>query len=132
MNNAAQNLDAGVQHLIGRVIKSVEVGKSEGRVKFYLKDGTALAIWHEHDCSDCVYLEDIIGIDTVTQLTGETVLDAYVSYRVGEHDKDSTWGRFSVWVFLMLRTNNYSVVFRWYGTSNGYYSECPDSYSWTE
>lgn len=28
----------------------------------------------------------------------------------------------------VLRTNNYTVTFRWYGSSNGYYSMCPDTF----
>lgn len=38
----------------------------------------------------------------------------------------------SQWTFLVLRTNNYTVTFRWYGSSNGYYSMCPDTFIWKE
>lgn len=133
MNEDAEDLDDGVKKLIGQTISSVHVDMSDGEVKFYLKSGATLRIWHEHQCSEWVYLEDISGIDSVNQLEGETVLDAYVSYNEGEQvEDDDGYMNDSTWSFLILRTNNYTVVFRWLGTSNGWYSMCPDSFSWEE
>lgn len=131
MNQDAEDLDDVVKKLIGKTISHVWVDMNDGELEFRLSTNNVLHIWHQHQCCECVYLADIAGVDSVNQLEGETVLDAYVSYSDGGPVEDEDHND-SQWTFLVLRTNNYTVTFRWYGSSNGYYSMCPDTFIWKE
>lgn len=83
MNQDAEDLDDGVKKLIGKTISHVWVDMNDGELEFRLSTNNVLHIWHQHQCCECVYLADIAGVDSVNQLEGETVLDAYVSYSDG-------------------------------------------------
>lgn len=87
MNQDAEDLDDGVKKLIGKTISHVWVDMNDGELEFHLSTNNVLHIWHQHQCSECVYLADIAGIDSLNQLEGETVLDACVSYSDGERMK---------------------------------------------
>lgn len=53
------------------------------------------------------------------KLIGKTISHVWVDMNDGELE-------------FRLSTNNYTVTFRWYGSSNGYYSMCPDTFIWKE
>lgn len=113
--------DAAFSDLVGKTIKEIR-GAEEGsdEVMFVLDDGTRYRMHHLQDCCECVYLADVIG--DILDVVGSPIVSAEeVSTsdgdRIGEYDDSFTW------TFYKLDTVKGGVTLRWYGSSNGYYSE---------
>ena len=119
-------LDVSFEELKGKVItaiKGMEHGSDE--VLFECSDGSRYNMHHEQDCCESVYIEDVVG--DVRDLIGNPILvaeessnrdDAPKSYDGYEHVPDSY-----TWTYYKLDTIKGGVSIRWYGESNGYYSE---------
>lgn len=109
--------------LIGKTI--TDVLQSDDLIEFKTTDGTTYQMYHSQDCCESVYVGDIAG--DLNSLIGETVLQAYEETStdlppLGEYDESYTW------TFYRIRTIKDTIVIRWYGTSNGYYSESVEFY----
>jgi hypothetical protein len=76
-------------------------------------------LFHDQDCCEQVNLEEVIG--DFDDLIGTPIL---LAEEVVNFDHDPKNGDDSyTWSFYKLSTIKGSVTLRWYGTSNGYYSE---------
>lgn len=109
----------GIEELKGKVLAEVRnTGYDE--LYFYTVDGDSYQMYHEQDCCEHVELEDIIG--DLDDLIGEPILMA--EEVIGEDPTHVYEGEASeTWTFYKLATIKGYVTLRWYGTSNGYYSE---------
>ena len=90
-------------------------------VMFTLGDGSKYILYHDQDCCESVAIEDVVG--STDDLVGSPILSAEESSssdNLKEHDESATW------TFYRIGTAKGSVVIRWYGSSNGYYSERVD------
>jgi hypothetical protein len=102
----------------GKVPVDIEVDHSE--IKFKFSDGSFAHMFHSQECCECVTLEDING--DFNDLLNKPILVAEVRTNRGTlEDYDSC-----TWTFYTFRGIGGSVDLRWYGTSNGYYSESVD------
>ena len=110
-------VDNGIKTLEGETITSVET--SDDKIKFHLASGETVVMYHEQDCCENVYVEDIDG--DIQRLAGQAVLLA--EERTNSDNPLDTWDESHTWTFYTIRTNLDTVTIRWYGTSNGYYSE---------
>lgn len=101
--------------LLGQTI--VEITGKEGEDKIVIKtnDKTYL-MYHEQDCCETVVVEDIVG--DLNDLIGSPITMAEEVSQEGE----SEWGT-ATWTFYKLATIKGYVTIRWFGESNGYYSE---------
>jgi hypothetical protein len=131
MNTYVNALD-----LLGKTLVKIDVRDDE--IYFTCDDGTKYKMYHMQDCCENVYLEDVIG--DIDDLLNHPLLEAEeVSCRepkelpseelmwltlqsvdFGSYDESQTW------TFYKFRTVKGCVTLRWYGTSNGYYSENVD------
>ena len=107
------------EDFVGLTFESVT---TDGReiINFKATDGREFYMVHFDDCCESVYIEDIAG--DLEDLVGAEILEAYESVNssdppLSEYDESYTW------TFYRARTEKGTVVIRWYGTSNGYYSE---------
>lgn len=104
-----------IDYLIGKVcFKVTQIGDDE--LRFYLNNGKVLIMYHEQDCCERVEIEEIHG--DLYDLCNTPILKAFTSSRDGS-DGDGS----ETWTFYKLATIKGWVDIRWYGTSNGYYSE---------
>ncbi len=90
---------------------------------FYRGDGNVVEFCHQQDCCEDVYLEDIDG--DIDDIIGEKILSA----EERTEERTDNYGYYSEriqWTFYHIRTAKGCVVIRWYGSSNGYYSENVD------
>jgi len=111
----------GIEDLKGKTFDSVE-SDSDG-ITFKNKD-EQYRLFHEQDCCEAVNLEDICG--NIDDLVGSPIIEAEESCNSGE-EKDY---EHYTWSFYKIGTVKGFVTLRWYGTSNGYYSETASLYKW--
>jgi hypothetical protein len=109
--------------LIGQTMTSVENVDDE-EIRFTTTNGKQYKLYHEQDCCESVTVEDIVG--DLTDLVGSPILLAEESVSNDyPEDCDRIYGT-STWTFYKLATVKGYVDIRWYGSSNGYYSESVD------
>lgn len=113
-NELLQNL------MVGKEFNSVYVSGDNDRLVFSkynsTKDEQGITFYHEQDCCECVSIEDICG--DLNDLRATPILSAEVVTNEGYNDDGSY-----TWTFYKFSTIKGDVTVRWYGTSNGYYSE---------
>lgn len=116
------NKHEAIKSMVGRTFTSVTAG--DVRLSFTSEDGKTFCFTHYDSCCESVEIEDIVG--DLSDLVGSPlVLAEEVSSEPdpgpkGEYDESYTW------TFYRFATVKGTVTVRWYGTSNGYYSESVD------
>lgn len=79
-------------------------------------------MWHDQDCCESVTVEDIYGDPSV--LYRGPISVARVTTSDSDHsDPLNTYDESWTWTFYTIGTVFGLVDIRWYGESNGYYSE---------
>ena len=119
-----------VSDLIGKTFDSVANIDNE-RVRFHSEAGQSYAMYHSQDCCEHVYLEDVCG--DLADLENTPILSAsedssHDANPVGVSPPNDYTDDSFTWTFYNFRTIKGSVTLRWYGSSNGYYSESVDIY----
>ncbi len=117
-----ENPKAPFTELIGKTLQSVTVLGHDEQVEFVCDDGVVFVMHHYQDCCESVTVESITG--DLSDLIGSPILHAEEStsdtdpggYTKG-HNESFTW------TFYKLATVKGWVDIRWFGSSNGYYSE---------
>lgn len=129
-----------IKILEGKVIteiKGLEEGSDE--VIFTTNEGVQYKMYHSQDCCESVSIDDVCG--DISDLLNTPILK---SEEVSNEDFEKSFensfnivnewgskvdekGRYKpeshTWTFYKLATINGYVDIRWYGESNGYYSE---------
>lgn len=110
--------------LIGKKIVEVSGLKAQSTyVYFRTECGKEYGMVHHQDCCESVDVEDVDG--SAEDLVNATVMDARVETRsLGDEGVEAREAYDSfTYTFYHIRTDRGYVVIRWYGSSNGYYSE---------
>lgn len=113
---------ASVEVLVGKTlldVRGLEAGSE--RVEFVCDDGTSYRMYHLQDCCESVLVEEVIG--DVADLIETPVLAAEES---SNHENRDEIDDSCTWTFYRFQTAKGSLTLRWFGTSNGYYSESVD------
>ena len=112
------------EDLMGKTLTSIVRAEDDDHLIFTTESGEKYAMYHSQDCCEHVYIEDVCG--DLDDLIGEPILEAEeVTHRdetpegisLPGHDDSYTW------TFYKLATKKGFVTLRWFGSSNGYYSE---------
>ena len=106
--------------LIGKTLISAEVGATilgDDQICFKTSDGEVYVMLHKQDCCESVSIDDICG--DLGSLIGDEILLAEET----TSEDHPYFQNSSTWTFYHLRTVHSTVTIRWYGTSNGCYSE---------
>ena len=105
--------------LVGETITDiVGVDQYSEEIIFICASGKQVKMYHEQDCCESVSLEDFNG--DVNDLRGATVISA--EERVECPNNEDNYAS-ATYTFYDIQTDKGSLWLRWYGTSNGYYSE---------
>lgn len=119
------NYDVKFEDLLGKVLVSIE-NRDDEYLIFTTKDGKEYMLYHSQDCCESVTIEDICG--NLNDLLNMPILLAEEVIQRDENPLNANiphpeWQDSFTWTFYKLSTNKGSVTIRWYGESNGYYSE---------
>lgn len=110
--------------MVGKTFLSVEgLHPDSDQIVFKFTDGSVYNMWHEQDCCECVTVDDVCG--DLDDLIDGVVLDAREDTNSTDPFGKTGWDveESFTWTFYTIQTNKGSVVIRWFGSSNGYYSE---------
>lgn len=118
----SDHCDVGV--LLGQTLVAVGVNTEKDEICFETSDGRKYLMFHSQGCCESVSIEDIVG--DLNDLLGEPLLVAEEVSSEGTPAKDPKWDESFTWTFYKFATRKGYVDIRWYGTSNGYYSEAVD------
>ena len=101
-----------IDHIVGQTALD-----GQDRLIFTTRCGKRYEMYHSQDCCESVNIEDICG-------DLEDLLDTpvFLAEEVSNFKEGGGCGS-ETWTFYKIVTAKGGVTIRWYGTSNGYYSE---------
>lgn len=114
-----------IEELIGKILIKIDQ-KPDDEIIFHTSDGTAYRMSHYQDCCESVTVEDICG--DLNDLLNTPIVQAFEKTNSEENPPDvkKEYQDSFTWTFYTLSTIKGTVTIRWYGESNGYYSESVD------
>lgn len=122
MKNFKDNVT--VLPIIGKTVTSIEgLEKGSDEIIFHCSDGSHYKMYHEQDCCESVTVDDISG--NINCLVGEPLLKAEEFTRVPDEEEcnnNCLWDSVTFTFYNFATIKGY-VQIKWFGESNGYYSE---------
>lgn len=126
--------DFSMDQMLGKTIKKIDKGDLESKDDsvVFLTENEMFVFTHFTDCCESVYLDDICG--DLSDLLDSPLIEAEeVSSCEGQPSPESKFtddydDESETWTFYKFATAKGCVTLRWYGTSNGYYSESVDRF----
>lgn len=118
------------KELIGKTFNEVYVGSEndpDDEMSFIDCKGRGFKFYHEQDCCEGVGIEEVIG--DLDNLINAPILEAEEVIYDDENPNGVKVPKYQEsfqWTFYKFATIKGSVTVRWYGESNGYYSESVD------
>lgn len=110
------------EQLIGKKFDRVYQSEYDGNDAIYFEnENEAFVLTHTQDCCEDVYIDDLGG--DLDDLIGNELNIAECVYQYGDTD----YGTYT-WSFIKFATIKGYVDIKFYGSSNGYYSEAASVY----
>ena len=112
---------AKFSELIGKTITEIE--REENFLKFITSDGDRYVMKHDQECCETVTLEEVIG--DLGDLIDSPIVEASKEsgHLLPVKEDDGYASDSYTWTFYKIGSQKGFVTLRWYGESNGYYSE---------
>lgn len=111
------------EEMVGRTMKSAVRDGDE--IIFTAEDGHKFRFYHSQDCCESVSIDDVCG-DLNDLVRVPLVMAERADSEPPERGPDDYVPESETWTFYRFATEKGFVTVRWYGTSNGYYSESVD------
>lgn len=117
--------DLKISELLGKTLNKIDGDRNSDEIIFHTTDGHTYRMHHDQDCCESVTIEDIAGdlqdlLHTpITRAEEPSSLDGFDSSKPSSDFSNDSFS----WTFYILGTNKGTVTLRWFGSSNGYYSE---------
>lgn len=115
-NNQCNRYLINFSSLLGEIITGIEV--NDNQIWFCTASDDVFVMLHEQECCEDVYLQDIVGALSDLLNTPLLLAEEVTNSGIAEDDCYSC-----TWTFYKLGTIKGYVDLKWYGSSNGYYSE---------
>ena len=116
--------ETGFSVLVGKTLVSVDAKEGADTALLVCSDGSRYRMSHVQDCCESVIINDVVG--DVDDLIGSPILMAEESTSDQSPEGLYSNPESQTWTFYKLATIKGYVTIRWWGTSNGYYSESVD------
>lgn len=108
-----------IDSLVGEVLSYVDIADDE--IMLTTESGRRFKIFHYQDCCESVYIESTEG--AWAQLIGKPIIAAtHESEDGSEYNGEYRYDSCTK-TKITFKVNDATVISRWIGTSNGYYSE---------
>ncbi len=108
--------------LVGYTLRDVR--QDGDSIELTLENGDTYSLSHSQSCCESVTIEDISG--NLQDLVGFPIIRAEENTNTDDPTPDGALAESYTWTFYRIQTVNGLVVVRFYGSSNGYYSETVD------
>ncbi len=99
------------------------------RVVFLTTEGRIFSLYHSQDCCESVTLLDVCG--DVDDVCGAPLWLAEESSNCDDAPPEGRGDDSNTWTFYRMACSKGAVTLRWFGSSNGYYSESVDFFEET-
>lgn len=106
--------------LVGRTLRTVTQNGRES-IRFESITGEQWEMFYEPDCCASCEIEDVVG--DLDDLVGVPIIMAEAGTNHGNPRPSEYPDESFTWTFYRFATAKGYVTIRWYGSSNGYYSE---------
>lgn len=118
-------MDSDITKIVGEVLTHIDTDENNETIRLTTKSGRVFLIYHSQDCCESVRVVDTKG--DWHKLVGKVVVEASAIARSdgdvpAEIEYSDSWTE----TVLTFRTDDETVISRWIGESNGYYSESVD------
>jgi hypothetical protein len=90
-------------------------------ILFECNDGKQFKMDHDQDCCESVSVEDVVG--DVNDLIGFPIVSYEESSNSDNPPPNNSYNESYTWTFYKFQSTRGHVTIRWFGSSNGYYSE---------
>ena len=118
MNYTDWHAEAKIADMVGKVFTSV---RNENTELVFENATERFVFFHQQDCCEHVSIEDVCG--ELQDLIGEPLLMAEEVEGQTPVDFDEAEHESVTWTFYKFATRKGYVDVRWFGESNGFYSE---------
>lgn len=119
----ATDHETQIETLAGETLTHIDVDEKENVILLTTESGRQVRIEHDQDCCESVYIEDTEG--DWRELIGKPIIAATEEIIPGGDPPPQypdSWTRTN----LTFKVDGATVINRWIGESNGYYSETVD------
>lgn len=108
--------------LLGEILTHIDIDENNDQIMLTTESGRKIMIYHIQDCCESVRIESVSG--DCKKLIGKAILvsDELVYSGDPPDEYSESWTRTD----LTFKVNDETVIVRWIGESNGYYSESVD------
>jgi hypothetical protein len=110
-----------IKNLIGETLEYIDIDEDNNQILLTTKSGKRIMIYHGQDCCENVRIVDTIG--NWNNLIGKVIIDTDEEI-INSSDKDGYDSRTET--NLTFKVDSDTVISKWIGESNGYYSENVD------
>lgn len=110
-----------IKNLIGETLEYIDIDEDNNQILLTTKSGKRIMIYHHQDCCESVRIVDTVG--NWDNLIGKVIIDTDEEI-ISSSDKDGYDSRTET--NLTFKVDGDTVISKWIGESNGYYSENVD------
>lgn len=113
-----------LDRLKGEIVSHVDVDKTKSEILITMQSGKQYMIFHEPDCCETVEIDrSQDGDGDIVSLIGKRIESVSLDEESQKDPPPSEYSESWTRARVTFRTNSETVVSRWIGESNGYYSE---------
>lgn len=119
--------NAGIEMLVGKTLTYITINSKRDEIRFFTDKNRQYLMYHEQNCCESVGIEDVVG--DLNDLIGTPILRATEDTNRNENPPTINGYHYLesyTWTFYNISTIKGNVTIRWFGESNGYYSERVD------
>jgi hypothetical protein len=107
--------------LVGEVLDAVDIDREKDQILLTTRSGRNFLVYHKQNCCETVAISGQDG--SFDKLIGKPIVEAR---DITVDTSEEAAGSSQTTTILVFRVDDQTVISRWIGDSNGYYSESVD------